>query len=67
MSAGVPCRCQPPDRSHWRVIDRNCNRSAFNGYRWAWSAYSSVQCRLCGGMWRTKAAYVRGLPDVGSK
>jgi hypothetical protein len=45
----------------WRVVDRNCNHSAFNGYRKTYSAYSCVRCLDCGVYWRTKAAYVDGL------
>ena len=50
-----------------RVWARNGNRSAFNGYRWTPSAYSLVVCDMqhagCGGLTRTKAAYVAALPD----
>jgi hypothetical protein len=59
--------CQ--DRTHrpyWVVVQRKHNRSAFNGYRWTPSAYSLVRCTApgCGGVWRTKAAFVDGLPDA---
>ena len=51
-------------RERWRVVDRNCNHSAFNGYRETYSAYSCVRCLDCGSYWRTKAAYVDKLPDA---
>ena len=62
------CRCTAGrDRSTWVVLQRRCNHSAFNGYRWTPSDYSDVQCVAeqggCGARWRTKAAYVDQLPD----
>lgn len=63
MSGGNVCLCA--DRSRLRVVDRNCNHSAFNGYHRTWSAYSSIVCLACGGYWRTKAAYVIRTPDIG--
>jgi hypothetical protein len=56
-----------PDESHkgaWAVIVRNGNYSAFSGYRFTPSAYSSVRCGTCHRVWRTKAGYVAGLPDA---
>lgn len=64
MSASVPCRCEPQDRKKWRVRDRNCNYSRFNGNRRTPSDYSAVTCIICGGWWRTKAAYVATLRDL---
>lgn len=58
------CRCTPPDRSRWRVVQRNCNHSAFSGYRWTPSAYSGIRCLGCGAFWRTKAQYVGKIKDV---
>lgn len=56
--------CRNPDhRPTWVVLARRGNRSAFNGYRWTPSAYSSVQCGTGGAVWRTRAAYVATLPD----
>lgn len=55
------------DKSHrWVVTARECNYSAFNGYRRTPSAYSEVWCLDCshGGIWRTKAKFVRGLRDM---
>lgn len=57
------CQCEKLDRSKWRVIQRNCNHSAFNGYRETPSDYSSVTCLDCGRVWRTKAKYVDQLRD----
>ena len=61
-------RCTCTSRSAWTVADRECNHSAFNGYRWTPSAYSAVVCARylggCGVRWRTKAAYVGALPDI---
>lgn len=56
--------CRREHRDDWVVLQRNGNASAFNGYRWQWSAYSAVQCRKCFRWWRTKAAYVADLPDT---
>ncbi len=67
MSGGFFCTCKPPDRSKWRVLTRNGNYSAFNGYRYAYSDYSSICCLVCDMHWRTKAAYVDSLPDRDSK
>jgi hypothetical protein len=64
MSGGAVCHCGK--RSAWRVHDYRCNHSAFNGYRWTPSDYSSICCEPslggCGVWWRTKAAYVDRLP-----
>lgn len=45
------------------VVQRNHNRSAFSGYKRTWSEYSAVACTVCHGHWRTRAGYVRDLPD----
>ena len=50
-------------RARWRVIQRRCNYSAFNGYRYTPSRYSLVHCRDCGALWRTTAKYVDQLED----
>jgi hypothetical protein len=65
MSGGTAC----PHKSHrpyWFVVQRRCNHSAFNGYHHTPSDYSTVYCNVhgCHGVWRTKAAYVMGLPDA---
>lgn len=61
MSMGIVCKDH--DRSHWVVEQREGNASAFNGYHWTRSDYSMVRCLSCQKSWRTKAAYVRALPD----
>jgi hypothetical protein len=68
MSGGVPCVCEgnkhPAFRwLKWRVTQRECNHSAFNGWHYTPSDYSTVICKDCRGVWRTKAAYVRKLRD----
>lgn len=69
MSGGKTCSCdkKPLWDLHWAVINRNCNYSAFNGYRYTTSDYSCVVCTACGAVWRTKAAYVERLPDARMK
>jgi len=67
MSQGISCKCgehkKPTAQRRWVVIQRNCNFSAFNGYRCASSDYSCLQCHVCGAIWRTKADYADRLPD----
>lgn len=58
--------CMREHRASWVVVQRNCNYSAFSGYHRTPSDYSGVQCLACGRYWRTKAGYVKGLPDAGS-
>lgn len=64
MSGGYSCECTAEVRLHrmWRVLHREHNHSAFNGYHYTPSAYSEVRCDNCGRRWRTKALYVRTLP-----
>lgn len=47
----------------WRVVNRHCNYSAFNGYRRTLSSYSLLACLRCGAHWRTKGEYVHELKD----
>jgi hypothetical protein len=58
--------CRREHYGQWRVIAREGNASAFNGYRWQRSRYSAVRCFAagCGRVWRTDAAYVAELPDA---
>jgi hypothetical protein len=64
VSGNVPCTCELWNKhKNWRVWQRNCNHSAFNGYRRTWSEYSQVVCLVCDGNWRTKAMYVTRLKD----
>lgn len=68
MSSGNPCTCPGTRREkmrNWLVTQRRCNHSAFNGYHRTPSDYSAVVCigEGCRGCWRTKADYIRQLPD----
>jgi hypothetical protein len=65
MSGGTACTNRQ-HRKHLVVLQRECNYSAFNGYRRTPSRYSAVLCTVptCRLVWRTKAAYVRQLPDA---
>lgn len=63
MSGGAAC-AEKAHRTAWQVVQRMQNRSAFNGGRATRSAWSAVRCPLCGCHWRTRAAYVRTLPDA---
>ena len=65
MSAWIPCSCGRKRGDHKDLVVQQRNRrcSAFDGYRVKWSPYSLVKCLRCEGLWRTKAAYVLGLPD----
>ncbi len=51
-------RSKPTTERAWVVIQRMCNYSAFNGYHYTPSDYSSLNCHSCGAVWRTKAKYV---------
>lgn len=70
MSGGRACRCgehlKPITERRWRVLQRHCNHSAFNGGHYTPSDYSSIVCLNddCTGCWRTKAAYVSRLRDA---
>jgi hypothetical protein len=65
MSGGPACTCEevakPPEERRWLILDYKCNYSKFNGSHYTPSDYSAVQCRGCGRIWRTKAAYVEKL------
>jgi hypothetical protein len=58
-------KCLAEHRAHWVVLQRQCNYSAFSGYRYTPSAYSAIRCNSCDRVWRTRAGYVAELPDVG--
>lgn len=66
MSSSIPCTCgrKRGDHSDLKVVMYRRNYSAFNGYHYTPSDYSEVRCTRPGyiGRWRTKAAYVEGLP-----
>lgn len=67
MSGGSACQCaeakKPVKERNWVVTQRKCNHSAFNGYHYTPSDYSSIKCLECGAIWRTKATYVSKLRD----
>ncbi len=64
MSQGYACKTLA-HKPRWVVVQRRCNYSAFSGYHYTPSTYSLVRCLECGTFWRTKAAFVRTLPDEG--
>lgn len=68
MSAGGNgCKCHGPHclrMAKWVVVQRLCNFSAFNGYKYQASDYSGVRCLRCGQFWRTKAKYVYRLRNA---
>jgi hypothetical protein len=59
--------CAREHRGSWRVVRRNCNYSAFNGYRRTWSRYSGLTCLRCLRYWRTCAGYVASTPDISAE
>ena len=56
--------CRRDHFGTWRVLVRNANYSAFNGYHRTPSDYSSLRCGTCGRCWRTNAGYVGQVPDA---
>jgi hypothetical protein len=54
------CDCKP-ESGNLRVMHRQHNHSAFNGYHWTPSDYSTVACTVHHRVWRTKAGYVNIL------
>lgn len=68
MAVTFSCQCgerkKPVKDRRWVVYQRNCHHSAFSGYHRTYSDYSTVKCNGCGAVGRTKAAYVRDLPDA---
>lgn len=67
MSVSFSCHCserrKPVADRNWVVVQRKCNHSAFNGYHYTPSEYSTVWCNECHALGRTKAGYVDSLPD----
>ena len=67
MSVSFGCKCperrKPAASRRWVVLQRCCNHSAFNGYRWTPSDYSCIYCLTCHAIGRTKARYVEFLRD----
>lgn len=59
---GRGCKCDDKNRrDNWRIVNYQCNYSAFNGYKRTPSDYSLIRCLECGSYWRTKAKYVDEL------
>ncbi len=57
-------RHKHPSERNWVVLQRRCNHSAFNGYHYTPSDYSTVRCNSCNAVGRTKADYVAHLKDA---
>lgn len=72
------CQCSERDRPlfgdlpagsnerprQWFVWTRNSRHYRASGPLGScWSDYSNVHCNVCGGYWRTRAAYVSKLED----
>jgi hypothetical protein len=68
MSAHIKCTCGRKRGDHTDLVAtaRRCNYSAFNGYHFTPSRYSTVICIRfgCHGTWRSKEKYVDSLPDA---
>ena len=48
----------------WFVINRNHRHYKSPGrFGSTWSDYSRIECRVCGGYWKTKAKWVNELDD----
>ena len=71
MSMSFGCRCaerrKPVVDRAWKVTQRQCNHSAFNGYQYTPSDYSTVMCLVCGAIGRTKARFVGALKDASNE
>lgn len=63
LPSDLPAGSNERPRQWFVWTPRNTSCSAFNGYRPAWSAFSWVECRVCGSAWKTKGAFVDDLPD----
>jgi hypothetical protein len=68
MAKAFSCKCEerkkPVEERNWFVILRRWNCGAFEPAGGSPSNYSSVFCGTCGDGGRTKANYVRELPDA---
>ena len=67
MSMGNSCICKRKrgDIDGLVCTQYKCNHSAFNGYHYTPSDYSTVYCKRCGAVWRTKAKFVDQLTKEG--
>jgi hypothetical protein len=57
-------RKKPVSERNWEILQYRCNHSAFNGYHYTPSDYSTVRCCSCGAVGRTKAKYVDSLREA---
>jgi len=68
MSSPFDCKCperkKPVAARNWVIEQFRCNHSAFNGYHWTASDYSTVRCLECGCVGRTKAKFVDDLREA---
>ena len=68
MSKGIFCRCEERSKKlkdrEWYITKYKHHNSAFSGYHYTYSDYSSIICKKCNSTWRTKANYVSGLRHV---
>jgi hypothetical protein len=71
MASSFNCKCgerlKPVNERNWEVVRYRCNYSAFNGYHYTPSNYSTVVCNNdgCNGAGRTKASFVDDLVALG--
>ena len=69
MSVSFNCHCaerrKPIQERNWEVWQRLCNYSYFEKPRGSrhLSIYSTVYCKSCQALGRTKAKYVNSIPD----
>lgn len=65
MAVTFNCECaerkKPVQERAWVVIQYRSHASAFAGYRWTYSQWSTVKCKACGRVGRTKAKFVELL------
>lgn len=65
MAHTFACKCderkKPAKDRNWTIWQYRCNHSAFNGYHWTPSEYSTVGCNSCGRVGRTKGKFVAEL------
>lgn len=65
MSKSFNCKCKERDKPiaqrNWEITQYRCNHSAFSGYHYTPSDYSTIHCKTCDSWGRTKAAFVKQL------
>lgn len=69
MAVSFSCKCderkKPVAERNWTVIQYRSHHSAFAGYHYTISDYSTVRCCSCHSVGRTKAGYVDDLHAAG--